>query len=236
MSLKNQRGFTLIELLVVIAIIAILASMLLPALSSSRDKALQAECMSSLKQVGMGLHIYFDESEDRIPPYADHDCAGRRHWYNMLWDADAVPAYALEGCPVVQYPNVRFDAKTDYACVYYHVSGCGSWVAPNPVGGYIPLSRFQRPAESAAVIDGQVTWDIANVERAYPLVYCRICYPGTLNGGRLWNGVSNRHRGGSNAVFLDGHAAFYAGVVLMNMTSRTRGSDEIWGHFDWSGP
>ncbi|MFO1488526.1 MAG: prepilin-type N-terminal cleavage/methylation domain-containing protein [Verrucomicrobiota bacterium] len=75
-STTRRGGFTLIELLVVIAIIAILAAMLLPALSNAKEKAKRATCVNHLHQIGVGLSMYFPDNRERVPPCSWPDTSG----------------------------------------------------------------------------------------------------------------------------------------------------------------
>jgi prepilin-type N-terminal cleavage/methylation domain-containing protein/prepilin-type processing-associated H-X9-DG protein len=89
---KLCRAFTLIELLVVIAIIAILAAMLLPALAKAKQKALQVNCVSNLRQWGLAIQMYANDNNEGIPrdgmdsagTYSGGDSKQANAWFNLL--------------------------------------------------------------------------------------------------------------------------------------------------------
>ena len=115
-------GFTLIELLVVISIVALLIGMLMPALKKARETARRAACLSNVKQISNGLHVYANEYDGRFPP---------EHVENSAGGAGILRVPRI-------YPGFEIDGYTGQGLLYRLE------IIPDPRVFYCPSQRFDR--------------------------------------------------------------------------------------------
>ena len=102
-EMNRHDRFTLIELLVVIAIIAILASMLLPALNQARARAQKISCVNNLKQIGTGLGLYINDYGPYFPVFTNPTNYWMRGWGGAL-----LPYLCIVASSCSTYTIVRF--------------------------------------------------------------------------------------------------------------------------------
>ena len=225
MKCKHSTDFTLVEMLVVISILVILAALLLPALTQTREKCKQAVCLSNLKQQGLDLITIAGDSGGFLPySYVSAQFISStsniykwsEYWTyaSLLYRADYAPVLNIFECP---------SSHNDPVCVFEGESTSGTEGAARrsylanynlmqysnaaaPWGKLCNLATLS--SQKITIVEGFFNTTTANGgEVAH--------YVGTVKGGSWWYATvydwnypkpAMRHQGGSNAFFVDGHA------------------------------
>ena len=201
------KGFTLIELLVVIAIIAILAAILFPVFAQAREKARQTSCLSNMKQIGTALQLYVDDFDETFPCYYSTNwwiyvssANVGFNWYSCLIEMESYfKNRSLLKCPSQPKNKGFIDGKkiadgTDWNCSYA-VNQQLTLVSGTPGDG-----------NPASVTAQAATMSQLTSSGSFVIIY-ESDYLGE-NPGYAWNHVMERHNGGGNFCFADGHAKF----------------------------
>ena len=223
---RRRFGFTLIELLVVIAIIAILAAILFPVFAQARDKARASACLSNTKQMGTAIQMYAQDYDETLPEYWD-DPAGESHnkgarndnplgyWHNHI--QPYIKNYNIFICPSARTKDERTvdtgeGTPKERKTLAWRGSGSYGWnfwyLGAWP-GQTYTLAQVTYPAECIAVGESS---RLVNPGVIYPAPLCAGTpdYSGWTKNPKdrqkFWTQFADRHQGGNNLVFVDGHS------------------------------
>jgi len=212
-------AFTLIELLVVIAIIAVLASMLLPALARAKEKGRQARCLSNQRQVGLALMMYEGDFQ-KLPPKASQvfdfmnpKAAGWRN--NCLYiissylQGEARKSSQVYTCPTASKADIPSIRPTELSAASY---------LPNAVVMELPSTVVRNPSE---IIFMQESLWLVSFTALRPAVGTDFGI-GSAGHYTFWHDggsaskelYSTLHSQGANLTFVDGHAEYRKAVQL----------------------
>jgi prepilin-type N-terminal cleavage/methylation domain-containing protein len=232
---RTQTAFTLIELLVVIAIIAILAGMLLPALSKAKAKGQMTYCMNNLRQIGVFFHYYTDDNDDFFPAHrnqgvmnADPAISLTNWWGTTIVGRESGRSNLFRCASAPLRPRKEADGvwwKWQFDChlVGYGYNGwfLGQWpyafdespAGAGGTGGYVfeghgrfRRSRVRIPSESLLIGDKR-PYGAGDPKTGIGAVWgSSLWYPNASMSSGQKEGIDTfRHTGRSAVVFNDNH-------------------------------
>ncbi len=226
----SRIRFTLIELLVVVSIIAILAALLLPALSRVKKTARTVECMNSMKQQGLAFAMYVDDYDGYVPATRIYYPSGGFHWFQLIYpyvgvgSGDVSNDYIYDhrpnpiwGCPEWEGRDHAFNAPPQNGTFATSSPGYGMDVnMDGPVDAkrtvpqnysdypwqseYVYKINLWKPPAKRGLVAETMDWQCSAADNFGDAV-TRFGF----GWGGPWHNIPDRHMKRANVLFVDGH-------------------------------
>lgn len=230
MNASCRKSFSLVELLVVVAVIAMLCSLLMPALSKAKETARSTQCLSNLRQMGTAMYLY---AGDYNSFYATN-LPGLPYWHSSFM-GKLILNNSIQGqLSVISYRSATLDPEVSTRkTTFYHCpsqpnltladSLDGVSLGPFGDGGYYfayglallhtdNLTKVKAPSQVLFLYDGTIFSSVLGTDISESGTYNNIFY--NVNRDYM---VKHRHNKGFNSMFIDGHAGWLKGREALTL-------------------